>query len=241
MRKCSGCGKSIPETAIKCRYCRTEHIPHIADEIIVSTAGSIDGYEVIENHGFVCGEVVCPNGLFGAITNGTFFTFQALADARSRALEAVKNSAKTKGANAIIGLDIDISDLNGNGILVSANATAVYVMSENYDRLTAIRTEEAKKEEERKRLEQEKKQEELSQRLKKYECISDYLRVCSVYEKVIINAITTDGETNPRTVLSRMSRATATEDVLQAFNSLEEKKLIAKNQSGNYVFDEEDE
>lgn len=56
------------------------------------------------------------------------------------------------GANAVIGLVIDMCELSGKGVLASANATAVYVIPKEYDRLVT-------EQKEKKRLEEEKERE----------------------------------------------------------------------------------
>lgn len=132
MAICEKCRKTIGDRATKCKYCCTDRIPNIIDEVIISSTGSFERYDIIEYFDLIYGEVVCPNGLFGAITNGTFFTFSAMADARSKALEELRKKARAVGANAVINADIDISDLNGKGILVSANGTPVYMVPKFY-------------------------------------------------------------------------------------------------------------
>ncbi len=91
----------------------------------MTTGVSFEGYEVTEFCGLLYGEVVVPNGLLGALATGTFFTIDALATARKNAIESLISQAQKKKADGIIGIDIDISDLNGNGVLVSANGTSV--------------------------------------------------------------------------------------------------------------------
>ncbi len=77
--------------------------------------------------GVLSGEVVVPNGLLGAVTSGTFFTIDALTKARKGAIEQLSKLSIDEGADAIVALDIDISDLNGTGIPVSDNGTAVKI------------------------------------------------------------------------------------------------------------------
>lgn len=133
MATCVWCGKIIKDNAVKCRYCFTEQAPDFNNmEMIITSVSSIEGYEVVEQYGFIYSEIVCPNGLLGTITNGTFFTVTALAEARELALNKLKERARSLKANAIIGLDLDISDLNGRGVLVSANGNAVFCIPLDY-------------------------------------------------------------------------------------------------------------
>jgi uncharacterized protein YbjQ (UPF0145 family) len=97
------------------------------NRIKITTTNSFDGYFVKDYIDVVYGEVVVPNGILGALTSGTFFTIEALETARTAAISHLKTKAATLGANAIIGIDIDIQDLNGRGMMVSANGTAVQI------------------------------------------------------------------------------------------------------------------
>lgn len=99
------------------------------DRVILTTTNSIEGYKIDKYLGIVCGEVVVPNGLIGAIASGTFFTISALDKARTEAFQIIKQKAYSMGANAIVAVDIDINDLNGNGVMVSVNGTAVLIES----------------------------------------------------------------------------------------------------------------
>lgn len=95
--------------------------------VMMTTGPSFEGYRIIEYKDIVCGEIVVPNGILGALTSGTFFTISALDKARTTAMINVKKLAYERGANAIIAVDIDVSDLNGNGVMVSVNGTAVII------------------------------------------------------------------------------------------------------------------
>lgn len=96
----------------------------------MTTTNSIEGYNIVKYIDLVCGEVVVPNGLLGIITSGTFFTINSLEKARVEAIKAVKKNAYNIGANAIVAVDIDINDMNGNGVIVSVNGTAVFIEKE---------------------------------------------------------------------------------------------------------------
>lgn len=96
-------------------------------KLILTSTHSIDGYSILTYLGVLSGEIVVPNGLLGAVTSGTFFTIDALDKARKGAIEQLTKKAAEAGADAIVALDIDISDLNGRGVLVSANGTAVKI------------------------------------------------------------------------------------------------------------------
>ena len=95
--------------------------------IKITTTNSFDGYYVKDYIDVVNGEIVVPNGILGALTNGIFFTIDALTDARKKAVDQLKVQAAMLHANAVIGIDIDIQDLNGHGMMVSTNGTAVII------------------------------------------------------------------------------------------------------------------
>lgn len=156
MAICDKCRRVIGDRAVKCRYCHTERIPDIKEDVIISSSSSFEGYDIIEYFDIAYGEVVCPNGILGAITNGTFSTFSALTEARGKALRELRDAAKNMGANAVVSTDIDISDLDGHGILVSANGTPVFIVPNNYGkRIEAQQQLLQKKSEERQKQEDE--------------------------------------------------------------------------------------
>lgn len=96
-------------------------------KVLIVNTPYLEGYEIEEYLEIISADIVVPNGLLGALTNGTFFTIDAMTLARTNALEKLKEMAISRGAGAVISVDIDISDLNGRGILVSANGTAVMI------------------------------------------------------------------------------------------------------------------
>lgn len=186
MAICVNCKKAISDRAVKCRYCYAEQVPDIRGDVLISSTNSFEGYEIIEYFDIAYGEVVCPNGILGAITNGTFFTFSALADARSKALETLRKSALSVGANAVVNVDIDISDLNGHGILVSVNGTPVYIVPEKFLEKQQVLRE--------KRDELRKQEEEIQQKkdafiAEKMNAFGDGVEEYSVLEKNIIKII----------------------------------------------------
>ena len=79
MAICDKCRRVIGDRATRCKYCCKEIIPEIKEDVLIASTNSFQGYEIIEYFDFAYGEIVCPNGILGAITNGTFFTSSALA------------------------------------------------------------------------------------------------------------------------------------------------------------------
>lgn len=105
--------------------------------MIVTTTNSIEGKTVQEYKGIVFGEVISGVNALKDIAAGmrNFFggrsaTYeQELMSARDAALRELEQRASERGANAVIGVDIDYEVLGAdNGMLmVTASGTAVVV------------------------------------------------------------------------------------------------------------------
>lgn len=105
--------------------------------MIITTTPSIEGKRIIEYKGIVFGEVISGVNVIKDFAAGlsNFFggrsaTYEdELASARERALEEMEQRARAKGANAVVGVDIDYEVLGSdNGMLmVTASGTAVCV------------------------------------------------------------------------------------------------------------------
>lgn len=100
-----------------------------------TTGFSFEGYRIAEYKGIRSGEVVLGTGflsefsagindLFGTASNSMAAKLTAAKDA---ALEKLKENCLYANANAVIGVDIDISIMSQNMILASANGTAVRI------------------------------------------------------------------------------------------------------------------
>ena len=105
--------------------------------MIITTTPTIEGRKIIEYKGIVFGEVV--NGVdfvkdFAAgLTNffgGRSGSYEGeLIDARQNALREMEDRARSMGANAVVGIDIDYEVLgqSNNMLMVTASGTAVVV------------------------------------------------------------------------------------------------------------------
>jgi uncharacterized protein YbjQ (UPF0145 family) len=100
----------------------------------------VPGYKIKRVLGVVTGLTPRTRGVLGKFIAGieamlggevTAFTTE-LEKARAEAVERMKSKASALGANAIVGLDLETSDLDlGSGIVViSATGTAVVLESE---------------------------------------------------------------------------------------------------------------
>lgn len=100
-----------------------------------TTGFSFEGYRIVEYRGIRSGEVVLGTGFlseFSAGINDLFGTASntmaaKLTTAKSAALEKLKENCLLLNANAVIGVDIDISIMGQNMILACANGTAVRI------------------------------------------------------------------------------------------------------------------
>jgi len=107
------------------------------EKMIISTTSSLEGKSIKEYRGVVFGEVI--NGIdfmkdFAAsITNFTGGRAeeyeQELVDSRADAISEMIERAKKVGANALVGVKVDVETIGENGsmIMVVASGTAVVV------------------------------------------------------------------------------------------------------------------
>ena len=105
--------------------------------MIITTTNSVEGKRILEYYGIVFGEVVSGvnfvrdfaasiTDFFGGRSNSYE---DELIRAREAALSEMADRARSLGANAVVGVDLDYEVLGqSNGMLmVTASGTAVYV------------------------------------------------------------------------------------------------------------------
>ncbi|MFZ0342151.1 MAG: YbjQ family protein [Gaiellaceae bacterium] len=103
--------------------------------MIVTTMNDIPGYEVDEVFGEVMGLTVRSRNLgsqigagFKSMLGGELKGMtKALIDSREQVRERMVEEAEAKGANAIIAMRFDTSDMGGNWTEICAYGTAVRV------------------------------------------------------------------------------------------------------------------
>ncbi|HVL24283.1 MAG TPA: heavy metal-binding domain-containing protein [Thermomicrobiales bacterium] len=105
--------------------------------MIVTTTNVIDGQPVQQYLGIVCGEAILGanimKDLFAGIRDivgGRSAAYEReLANAREIALREMEEQARSLGANAIIGMDLDYETVGSGGamLMVSASGTAVRI------------------------------------------------------------------------------------------------------------------
>jgi uncharacterized protein YbjQ (UPF0145 family) len=105
--------------------------------MIVTTTNVIDGQPVQQYLGIVCGEAILGanimKDLFAGIRDivgGRSAAYEReLANAREIAMSEMQEQARSLGANAIIGVDLDYETVGSGGamLMVSASGTAVRI------------------------------------------------------------------------------------------------------------------
>lgn len=105
--------------------------------MIITTTNQIEGKRIVDYRGIVFGEVISGVNMFkdiGASFRNMFGGRSAgyedeLMNCREQALQEMQERAKTMGANAVIGVDIDYEMLGAdNGMMmVTASGTAVVI------------------------------------------------------------------------------------------------------------------
>ena len=136
---CPVCGNEILENAKFCTKCGATVSPEAAS-FIITTTPRIQGYRIMQILGVVTGLTPRTRGVLGQFVGGiqsifggevTAFT-EELEKARVEAIERVRAKAMNMGANAIIGLDLETTDMGAHApiVVLSATGTAVIIEPE---------------------------------------------------------------------------------------------------------------
>lgn len=103
--------------------------------MIVTTTNSIEGKRITDYRGIVVGEAIMGANVvrdfMAGITDiigGRSGAYESkLQDARDTALRELEQRAASKGANAVVGVDLDYEVVGNSMLMVSASGTAVVV------------------------------------------------------------------------------------------------------------------
>lgn len=103
--------------------------------MILTTTNNIEGKRITDYRGIVVGEAIMGANVvrdfFAGITDivggrsGAYET--KLQDARDTAMHELEERAVAKGANAVVGIDLDYEVVGDSMLMVSASGTAVVV------------------------------------------------------------------------------------------------------------------
>ena len=142
MTFCTVCGSEIAPGASFCSKCgapvKASTTESSAGRFMVVTTPSIHGYRILRVIGVVNGVIPRTRGMFGKFIGGlqslvggevTAFTSE-IEKARIEAIDRMIFNARAMGANAVIGLDVETSELLQTVFVISATGTAVVVEPE---------------------------------------------------------------------------------------------------------------
>ncbi len=104
--------------------------------MIISTTPSLQGYTITGYNGIVSGETIIGANLFkdffASITDivgGRSSAYeQVLREAKATALAEMEMQARSFGANAIVGVDLDYETIRDGMLMVTASGTAVTIV-----------------------------------------------------------------------------------------------------------------
>jgi uncharacterized protein YbjQ (UPF0145 family) len=107
--------------------------------MIVTTTDSLQGQEIVQYYGIVSGEAILGTNIFRDffagirdIVGGRSAGYEkSLREAKDTALREMTDAAKSMGANAVIGVDLDYETISigegGGMMMVAASGTAVKI------------------------------------------------------------------------------------------------------------------
>jgi uncharacterized protein YbjQ (UPF0145 family) len=135
---CANCGKEFKKEGDFCPYCG--HSTTLKQSFLMVTTPTISGFRIKKVIGVVTGLTPRTRGMLGKFVAGiqamlggevTAFTSE-LEKARLEAMDRVRKKAMDMGANAVIGLDLETSDigLQAGVTVISATGTAVVIEPE---------------------------------------------------------------------------------------------------------------
>lgn len=126
-------GSEEIEGKLYCNVCARDVLWEKINQIVLTTSNNVDGHKVIRYLGIVSCEVVVGTGFWSELTAdwadlwGTRASGfeKKLANGKNMALAKLQSLAYQKGANAVIGIDLDYMNTIKNQLVVVANGTAV--------------------------------------------------------------------------------------------------------------------
>jgi uncharacterized protein YbjQ (UPF0145 family) len=135
------CGAEVSEESKFCPRCGAQikaTFGFTGAEVVIVTTPSVPGYKVERVIGIVSGLSARTRGLGGKLVAGiqsmfggevSVFTSE-IEKARLEAIERLKSKARELGANAVLNLDIETSEVFEGLVLISATGTAAIIKPE---------------------------------------------------------------------------------------------------------------
>ncbi len=133
---CTRCAQEAQEQRCELET-RQEEIVRVTVDVILTTTDSIDGARVVSYLGIETVEVVIGTGTFSELS-GDVSDFlgqrtrgfeRKLELAKQVAFQRLKSKALEKGANAVIGVDLEYTEFSGSRLVLILNGTLVRVAS----------------------------------------------------------------------------------------------------------------
>jgi uncharacterized protein YbjQ (UPF0145 family) len=105
--------------------------------MLIVTTPTLEGHRITKYHGVVSGEAILGANIFRDlfagirdIVGGRSASYErVLRDAKQTALDEMAEEARQRGANAVVGVDLDYETIQASGsmLMVSASGTAVTI------------------------------------------------------------------------------------------------------------------
>ncbi len=145
-QNCERCGKTFDSRQARqvrgktvCPTCAQKEIQFAQEEVILTTTSNIEGYTILRYLGIESVEIVIGTGVVSEFTSAITDFFgerssafeKKLAAAKATAIQRMKTIAFQKGANAVVGVDIDYTEFAANRIGVVVNGTLVHIESKS--------------------------------------------------------------------------------------------------------------
>jgi uncharacterized protein YbjQ (UPF0145 family) len=139
-KQCERCGKTFDAKQarqirgqIVCANCAQQAVQIAQEDVILTTTSSLEGYQILDYMGIESVEIVIGTGVVSEFTSAITDFFgerssafeKKLASAKASAIQRLKTIAFQKGANAVVGVDIDYTEFAANRIGVVVNGTLV--------------------------------------------------------------------------------------------------------------------
>ena len=101
--------------------------------MLITTTNNIEGKTITAYHGIVTGETIIGANIFRDffasirdIIGGRAGSYEkVLREAKDIALQELSEQAEQRGANAVIGIDLDYETIGDSMLMVTASGTAV--------------------------------------------------------------------------------------------------------------------
>jgi uncharacterized protein YbjQ (UPF0145 family) len=126
---CDQCKEKVRVVALA----KAQELERLAERVILTTTHSVEGHVIQDYVGIESIEYVIGTGVFSEMTGNIADFFGArskgfekkLQVAKQQAMMALKMLAVQKGANAVVGVDIDYTEFSGNRVGLILNGTLV--------------------------------------------------------------------------------------------------------------------